>query len=280
MLMKKGFTLIELLIVITILAILAGAAVPYFQDYVEDARIANCREDLGELRNAIMRYEVERNKLFDPANDGVGDTAAKRLANWQQMLVGPFLTAALTDPWGRPYYFSNAASMVFSGAEDGDKNTNIISVDVRPAMAPTRAWWYDIDRNGSVTTGDYVDIKFTRPIGAATIGGLAIAATNSYRIMTTNDGDIEIAGACNPVHPKGQNWIRITVGATPGDDFMAGSLICATQSVIFDATANSIETGTQKGIYNTKIAFEKLFKEIPNTASEAVNVPVSIKAAQ
>jgi len=40
MLMKKGFTLIELLIVITILAILAGAAVPYVQDYVEDARIA------------------------------------------------------------------------------------------------------------------------------------------------------------------------------------------------------------------------------------------------
>ncbi|MBP5470947.1 MAG: prepilin-type N-terminal cleavage/methylation domain-containing protein, partial [Candidatus Riflebacteria bacterium] len=107
--MKKGFTLIELLIVITILAILAGAAVPYVQDYVEDARIAKCREDLGELRNAIMRYEVERNKLFDPENDGVGTTAAEKLKNWQQMLVGPFLTQALTDPWGRPYYFSHAA---------------------------------------------------------------------------------------------------------------------------------------------------------------------------
>ncbi|MBR4571211.1 MAG: prepilin-type N-terminal cleavage/methylation domain-containing protein [Candidatus Riflebacteria bacterium] len=276
--MKKGFTLIELLIVITILAILAGAAVPYVQDYVEDARIAKCREDLGELRNAIMRYEVERNKLFDPANDGVGNDEAERLKNWQQMLVGPFLTQALTDPWGRPYYFSNAASMVFSGAEDGDKNTNIISVDVRPAMAPTRAWWYDIDRNGSVTTGDYVDIKFTRPLGAATIGGLAIAATNSYRIMTTADGDITTADACDPVHPKGQNWIRIVVGATPGDDFMAGSLICATQSVFFDASSGS--AGSDAGIYSTKIKAEKLFNEVPNTASAAVTVPVSIKAAQ
>ena len=276
--MKKGFTLIELLIVITILAILAGAAVPYVQDYVEDARIAKCREDLGELRNAIMRYEVERNKLFDPANDGVGNTAADKLKNWQQMLVGPFLTQALTDPWGRPYYFSNAASMVFSGAEDGDKNTNIISVDVRPAMAPTRAWWYDIDRNGSVTTGDYVDIKFTRPIGAAAIGGLAIAATNSYRIMTTADGDILDDEACDPVHPKGQNWIRIVVGATPGDDFMAGSLICATQSVFFDASSGS--AGADAGIYHTQIAAENLFNEVPNTASAAVTVPVSIKAAQ
>ena len=279
MLMKKGFTLIELLIVITILAILAGAAVPYVQDYVEDARIAKCREDLGELRNAIMRYEVERNKLFDPANDGVGDDADAKLKNWQQMLVGPFLTQALTDPWGRPYYFSNAASMVFSGAEDGDKNTNIISVDVRPAMAPTRAWWYDIDRNGSVTPGDYVDIKFTRPLGAATIGGLAIAATNSYRIMTAADGDIEKTGACDPIHPKGQNWLRITVGANPGQDFMAGSLICATQSIIFDATVGA--AGTDAGIYTSKqIKAEKLFDEAPTTASGAVNVPVSIKAAQ
>ena len=276
--MKKGFTLIELLIVITILAILAGAAVPYVQDYVEDARIAKCREDLGELRNAIMRYEVERNKLFDPANDGVGDTAADKLKNWQQMLVGPFLTQALTDPWGRPYYFSNAASMVFSGAEDGDKNTNIISVDVRPAMAPTRAWWYDIDRNGSVTKGDYVDIKFTRPLGADGIGGLAIAATNSYRIMTAADGSILKTDACSPVHPKGQNWIRIVVGDNPGDDFMAGSLICATQSVFFDASEGS--AGADAGIYDTKIAAENLFNETPNTASAAVTVPVSIKAAQ
>ena len=275
--MKKGFTLIELLIVITILAILAGAAVPYVQDYVEDARIAKCREDLGELRNAIMRYEVERGKLFDPANDGVGNDEAERLKNWQQMLVGPFLTQALTDPWGRPYYFSNAASMVFSGAEDGDKDTNIISVDVRPAMAPTRAWWYDIDRNGSVTTGDYVDIKFTRPIGKADLAGLAIAATNTYRIMTADDGAIKLD--FDTTHPKGQNWLRITVGAAPKSDFMAGSLIVATQSKFFDASEGAATTDA--GIYpSKKIVAENLFKAVPTTASAAVNVPVSIKSAQ
>ena len=275
--MKKGFTLIELLIVITILAILAGAAVPYVQDYVEDARIAKCREDLGELRNAIMRYEVERGKLFDPANDGVGANEAERLKNWQQMLVGPFLTQALTDPWGRPYYFSNAASMVFSGAEDGDKDTNIISVDVRPAMAPTRAWWYDIDRNGSVTEKDYIDIKFTRPIGKADLAGLAIAATNSYRIMTAADGEIKTD--FDTTHPKGQNWLRIIVGNNPGSDFMAGSLIVATQSKFFDASEGAATTDA--GIYTSKqIVAENLFKAVPTTASAAVSVPVSIKSAQ
>ncbi|MBI3037584.1 prepilin-type N-terminal cleavage/methylation domain-containing protein, partial [bacterium] len=32
--LRKGFTLIELLIVVTIIAILAGAAIPYVQDYI------------------------------------------------------------------------------------------------------------------------------------------------------------------------------------------------------------------------------------------------------
>ena len=281
--MKKGFTLIELLIVITILAILAGAAVPYVQDYVEDARIAKCREDLGELRNAIMRYEVERNKLFDPENDGVGTTAADKLKNWQQMLVGPFLTQALTDPWGRPYYFSHAASMVFSGAEDGDKDTNIISVDVRPAMAPTRAWWYDIDRNGAVTENDYIDVKFTRPVGKLDdLTFLEIASTSSFVPMVdgaANDGALKTDFADPAVHPKGQNWIRITVGAAPQAAMMAGSLIRAKANSIIDASENCTSTNAA-GLYGTKIAAENLFTNVPNCASTAIQVPVSIKAAQ
>ena len=286
--MKKGFTLIELLIVITILAILAGAAVPYVQDYVEDARIAKAREDLGELRNAIMRYEVERGKLFDPANDGVGADAAEKLKNWQQMLVGPFLTQALTDPWGRPYYFSNAASMVFSGAEDGDKDTNIISVDVRPAMAPTRAWWYDIDRNGAVTANDYIDIKFTRPVGIlANLGSLEIASTSEFVAMVNgaaNDGEIktDFSPATPNQHPKGQNWVRVIVGSNPQSALMAGSLIRAANgdgTQIIDASTNSTSAETA-GLYATKIVAEKLFNAVPTCASTAIQVPVSIKSAQ
>ena len=280
--MKKGFTLIELLIVITILAILAGAAVPYVQDYVEDARIAKCREDLGELRNAIMRYEVERNKLFDPENDGVGADAAAKLKNWQQMLVGPFLTQALTDPWGRPYYFSHAASMVFSGAEDGDKNTNIISVDVRPAMAPTRAWWYDVDRNGSVTKGDYIDVKFTRPIGVCgDLEAFEIASQSTFVALDNANGELVVAAAtaCDPVHPKGQNWLRISVTSdTPQAELMAGSLIRAKEGEINDASSNS--AAGNLGLYQKKITAEGLFDNEPSTASAAIQVPVSIKAAQ
>ncbi len=278
--MRKGFTLIELLIVITIMAILAGAAVPYVQDYVEDARIAKCREDLGELRNAIMRYEVERSKLFDPVNEG------KPLADWQQLLVGPFLTQALTDPWGRPYYFSNAASIVFSAAEDGDKNTNIISVDCRPAMAPTRAWWYDIDRNGAMSEGDYIDIKFTRPV-STDFGAdrLDLCATSAQSVSATMDAagctvNLFTGTGESGIHPKGLNWVRLNVGATPHEWLMAGSLVVANKdNPIYDTSKTASKAGANP-LYTGKMAAEELFEETPTTASAATQVPVSIKAAQ
>ena len=283
--MKKGFTLIELLIVITIMAILAGAAVPYVQDYVEDSRIAKCREDLGELRNAIMRYEVERSKLFDPVNEG------KKLEDWQQLLVGPFLTQALTDPWGRPYYFSNAASIVFSAAEDGDKNTNIISVDCRPAMAPTRAWWYDIDRNGAMSENDYIDIKFTRPVSDDfAASGLNLCATSAQDVTDTmaaagcteNKFDGTYTGDDSGIHPKGLNWVRLQVGAAPQQWLMAGSLVVAIEGAIHDTseTAATASGSASNAFYADKMTGEGLFTKTPQTASAATQVPVSIKAAQ
>lgn len=276
--MRKGFTLIELLIVITIMAILAGAAVPYVQDYVEDARIAKCREDLGELRNAIMRYEVERAKLFDPANDGIGDTPSARLDNWQQMLVGPFLTKALTDPWGRPYYFSNAASLVFSGAEDGDKDTNIISVECRAAMAPTRAWWYDNNRSGKVDLGDVIDIKFTRPLANDVKLNCFGIATNPADMSkwTTITGVDEIN---SPVaHPKGINWLRFNVTA---DDcsIIPGSMIAASSTnYLHDAAKTS---GSSADDLYSKITAEAHFKSGNEPAAATCSsVVIPLKAAQ
>ena len=48
---KKGFTLIELLIVIMIIAILTGVAMPYVQNYLDDARLSTAKSDLNEIRN-------------------------------------------------------------------------------------------------------------------------------------------------------------------------------------------------------------------------------------
>ncbi len=58
--MKKGFTLLELLIVVIIIGILAGLAVPNFFRGVERARWAEAKQILGSLRTSQIRYKAEQ----------------------------------------------------------------------------------------------------------------------------------------------------------------------------------------------------------------------------
>lgn len=50
---KRGFTLIELIVVTAIIAVLAGIAVPYYQDYVTDARMSVLKQNIQNLRKVI-----------------------------------------------------------------------------------------------------------------------------------------------------------------------------------------------------------------------------------
>lgn len=56
--MNKGFTLIELMIVIAILGILVGIAIPLYQDYVARSQLATA---FTELRGARPQYELVLN---------------------------------------------------------------------------------------------------------------------------------------------------------------------------------------------------------------------------
>ena len=53
---NKGFTLIELLIVIIILAVLAGLAIPMYTAQVERSRAAEAIQSLDAWRGSALRY--------------------------------------------------------------------------------------------------------------------------------------------------------------------------------------------------------------------------------
>jgi general secretion pathway protein G len=150
--LRKGFTLIELLIVITIIAILAGAAIPYVQDYVEESRYSRAKQDLDEIKNALVRWGVEKGPW--PA----GETTINPL-------VGPYLTKSLADPWGAQYYVRDASSTVQSfGADRAQGGGDDITEAFRPPLACTRCYYLDVNDNGVIDPGDSLNLKFTRPI--------------------------------------------------------------------------------------------------------------------
>ena len=65
---KKAFTLVEAIVVAVIVAILAGAGIPFFMGYLNDARIDSARTTI-ELVGAAVMHTHNRGKGIDTQDD-------------------------------------------------------------------------------------------------------------------------------------------------------------------------------------------------------------------
>ena len=98
---RSGFTLIEIILVVVIIGILAGIAIPKLGGKSEKAMIAQAQANITGLSMAVQEYEIMN-----------GDYPASLDALLDESKGGPFMEKKVipTDPWGTPYQYAAPGS--------------------------------------------------------------------------------------------------------------------------------------------------------------------------
>jgi general secretion pathway protein G len=106
----QGFTLLEIITVLAIIGVLAGIAIPAFENGKDKARVLVTISEIKTIQNKIMEY-FDENKCFPPslADIGFGDQR---------------------DPWGNPYQYLRITGKPGEvGKLRKDRNTIPINTD-------------------------------------------------------------------------------------------------------------------------------------------------------
>lgn len=101
---ERGYTLMEILIVLALLALIAGFAVPNLMKVFGTAKTKAATIQINNLGAVLDIYRLE-NGAYPSGEQGLKAlvTAPPNMASWN----GPYLDkeSALTDPWNNPYRY-------------------------------------------------------------------------------------------------------------------------------------------------------------------------------
>ena len=98
---KSGFTLIEIILVVVIIGILAGIAIPRMGGKAEKAQISQAKSNIAALSMAVQEYEM-MNGNYPSSLEGLLDESKG----------GPYMEKKTipTDPWGSPFVYAAPGS--------------------------------------------------------------------------------------------------------------------------------------------------------------------------
>ncbi len=98
---RSGFTLIEIMLVIVIIGIIAGIAIPKLTGSVGKASNTAARMSLKGIEAAVQSYEMDNLRLPDSLDDLTKSTGGN----------GPYLKPSdLMDPWSQKYQYTKGGS--------------------------------------------------------------------------------------------------------------------------------------------------------------------------
>ena len=98
---RSGFTLIEIILVVVIIGILAGIAIPRMGGKTEKAKISQAKSNIVALGMAIQEYEMMNGDYPSSLDQLLDETKG-----------GPYMEkkAIPTDPWDKPFVFAAPGS--------------------------------------------------------------------------------------------------------------------------------------------------------------------------
>ncbi|RLA59616.1 MAG: hypothetical protein DRQ89_13840, partial [Epsilonproteobacteria bacterium] len=98
---KSGFTLIEIILVVVIIGILAGIAIPRMGGKTEKAKISQAKSNVVALGMAIQEFEMM---------NGDYPTSLDQLLD--ESKGGPYMEkkSIPTDPWDKPFIYAAPGS--------------------------------------------------------------------------------------------------------------------------------------------------------------------------
>ena len=139
---NKGFTIIEMLIVIAIIAVLVGIALPRLRGMQMEGDYAKASGELRTLQAAVESYYIHHSRAYPSQTTTVSST-------WQAVItpttvVPNIIAALLADPFnatGEPYRYATSAGtsseyyVIFSVGPD--HTAGITGIDTTGALQGT-----------------------------------------------------------------------------------------------------------------------------------------------
>ncbi len=96
---RSCFTLMEMVIVIAILGLLGGIAVPAYFQKLEKAKKQTAKTQIGMIEQAILDFQIDTGRLPKSLDELIKNPGEKK---WN----GPYLqkvSEVPKDPWGKEY---------------------------------------------------------------------------------------------------------------------------------------------------------------------------------
>ena len=165
---NKGFSLVELIVVIAIMAILVGVAVPVYSSYVEKAQKASDIQMVGEIKQALQVYyasnptDFEGGYILLKPNDGQAEIVCN----------DPLMEKAMEDTFGKNW----KAELSLSYSSWGNTGSALVSMVAG----------YEDDKFASISNSIFMDSNVSTESMLGTVGDLLVSAS----------------GAINPDTPK------------------------------------------------------------------------------